>query len=110
MAGRSGLKITRQGAASSRLRCRWRLPRAERYAMSDQDKQGKPPATPSANQPANPGRNVVKREQIQPAEQVSLDQSREETARRLGLTRAHAEAYYKRGLQSWDKGDHENAI
>jgi tetratricopeptide (TPR) repeat protein len=55
-------------------------------------------------------RNLIKREQVQSPEQVSMDEGREAVARRLGLTREHAEAYYRRGLEAYEKGDLENAI
>src|SRR5215475_5991092 len=39
-----------------------------------------------------------------------MAQRREDAARRLGLTRDQADAYYRRGLQSHESGDLENAI
>ncbi len=55
-------------------------------------------------------RSLIRREPVKPPEQVSMDESRENVARRLGFTREHAEAYYRRGLQSFQEGDLENAI
>ncbi len=37
-------------------------------------------------------------------------ENRKNVARRMGLTRADSQAYYERGLQSFAKGDLENAI
>jgi Flp pilus assembly protein TadD len=39
-----------------------------------------------------------------------VNQRRDEAARRLGLTRDQADAYYRRGLQAYESGDLENAI
>jgi len=39
-----------------------------------------------------------------------MAQRREDVARRLGLTRDQADAYYRRGLQAYESGDLENAI
>lgn len=39
-----------------------------------------------------------------------MTESRREAARRLGLMRANAEAYYHRGLKNYAEGDLENAI
>src|SRR5260221_13310591 len=39
-----------------------------------------------------------------------MAEEREPIARRLGLTRAEAIAYYRRGLQAFEDGDLENAI
>jgi len=58
----------------------------------------------------NPDKSLIKREQVQSPEQVSMDEGREAVARRLGLTREHGEAYYRRGLDAYEKGDLENAI
>ncbi len=52
----------------------------------------------------------IKHEQVKTPEQIALDERREEMARRLGLTRSHAVAYYERGLQNYQDGDLENAI
>jgi tetratricopeptide (TPR) repeat protein len=41
---------------------------------------------------------------------MAEDREREGVARRLGLTRSDADAYYRRGLQSFEDGDLENAI
>src|SRR5262245_41995699 len=67
-----------------------------------------------SDKPADPGdqpqRGVIRRESVKPPEQFAMDESRENVARRLGFTREHAEAYYRRGLQSFQDGDLENAI
>jgi Flp pilus assembly protein TadD len=62
---------------------------------------------PPGNQPP---RELIRREPIKPPEHIAMDESRENVARRLGFTREHAEAYYRRGLQSFQDGDLENAI
>ncbi len=41
---------------------------------------------------------------------MAEDREHEAVARRLGLTRSDADAYYRRGLQSFEDGDFENAI
>ncbi len=63
-----------------------------------------------ADQAEQPTRGVIKQESVKSPEQIAMDQGREETARRLGLTRSHATAYYRRGLQNYQDGDLENAI
>jgi Flp pilus assembly protein TadD len=63
-----------------------------------------------SDQPEQPQRNLIKRESVQSPEQISMDQGREEVARRFGLTREHAEAYYQRSLKAYQDGDLENAI
>jgi tetratricopeptide (TPR) repeat protein len=65
---------------------------------------------PDAEQAEQPTRGVIKREPVKSPEQIALDERREEMARRLGLTRSHATAYYRRGLQNYQNGDLENAI
>jgi tetratricopeptide (TPR) repeat protein len=65
---------------------------------------------PDAEQAEQPTRGVIKQEPVKPPEQIAMDVGREETARRLGLTRSHAVAYYQRGLQSYQDGDLENAL
>jgi Flp pilus assembly protein TadD len=57
-----------------------------------------------------PPRDLIKREAVPTPEQISMDEGREDLARRIGLTREHAEAYYRRGLQNYNDGDLENAI
>src|SRR5260221_7628811 len=41
---------------------------------------------------------------------MAEDREHEAVARRLGLTRSDADAYYRRGLQSFEDGDFEHAI
>jgi tetratricopeptide (TPR) repeat protein len=57
-----------------------------------------------------PQRNLIKREPVPPPEHVSMDETREKIARRMGFTREYAQAYYERGLKAYQDGDLENAI
>jgi tetratricopeptide (TPR) repeat protein len=63
-----------------------------------------------SEQAEQPTRGVIKQETVKAPEQIAMDVGREETARRFGLTRSHATAYYRRGLKNYQDGDLENAI